>query len=355
MPENYQVRPPTGYSIEISNRVRDDGHERGAAIIVNNKINYEHVPLNTTLQAVAVRVWLEKWYTVCSIYLPHVPVTKQSVSHLIDQLDPPFLILGDMNAHSPIWGGSTRNDRGQVFEELLLERNISLMNDCLPTHYYLQTGTLSTIDVSICSSDCILDFNYSVINDLHDSDHYPIRLILNSDPISTEKPSRFNTDKADWNLFLQLTETDININSGNSIDEIVTLIVEKILHAAEQSIPKTSNNFKKKPVPWWSDDCKSALIERRRAERALKRHYSIENKIRYNRCRAKCRFTLNLARRLSWKEYISSINQQTNLHQVWKKIQKISGKYSCSPTPLLKENDGTIISSPVEVANKLAK
>ena len=65
-----------------------------------------------------------------------------------------------------------------MLEELFLEYPISLLNDGRPTHYHVQTDTYSTIDLSICSSDCLLDFTYDVVDSLHDSDHYPINIAI---------------------------------------------------------------------------------------------------------------------------------------------------------------------------------
>ena len=67
-----------------------------------------------------------KEYTICNLYLPHVPVTKQEISSLIDQLDSPFLLMGDMNAKRPLWAGGETNNKGAIFEQLLLERDIHI-------------------------------------------------------------------------------------------------------------------------------------------------------------------------------------------------------------------------------------
>ena len=35
------------------------------------------------------------------------------------QLPSPFLILGDFNAHSPVWGSPNTNTRGQIIEDFI--------------------------------------------------------------------------------------------------------------------------------------------------------------------------------------------------------------------------------------------
>ena len=231
-----------------------------------------------------------------------------------------------MNARSPVWevpAARVRTDqRGKIFEEVLTEQNVSLINDRTPTHYHVQTNKYSVIDLTICSSDALLDFEYSVVENLYDSDHYPVKVKLVSNTNIVERPERYKVEKADWQIFEQLTETNWNIPNDMGVDEIHDTISQIIKQAAEQTIPKSTNNITKPPVPWFNNECKKALADRNKAERALKRQYTVENKIRYNRNRAKCRYVFNNAKRKCWKEYVSSINQYTTLNKIWKKIKK---------------------------------
>ena len=41
----------------------------GSAIVIKSNVSHDYIPLDTTLQAVAVRVVLKKRYTICSLYL----------------------------------------------------------------------------------------------------------------------------------------------------------------------------------------------------------------------------------------------------------------------------------------------
>jgi len=150
---NRRIPPPSGYRILLSPVTREDNHERGAAILIKNNIFYQEITINTNLQAIAAKIYINnRTYSICSVYLPHLQITKQEISSLITQLQPPFLILGDMNARSPVWGDhgvSSPNARGLIFEQLLLEHRISLLNDESNTHYHVQTNSYSTIDLSI--------------------------------------------------------------------------------------------------------------------------------------------------------------------------------------------------------------
>ena len=108
-----------------------------------------------------MKLYLDKIYTICIIYLPHVPTNKRDICNIIRQLAPSFLLLGDMNARSPLWNGAVADDGGRIFEDILPNYSISLLNDASATHYHIQTNT-STIDLALCFSDCLIDLDNSV-------------------------------------------------------------------------------------------------------------------------------------------------------------------------------------------------
>ena len=74
---NRNLNPPSGYNIIHSTPVRNDGHERGSAIAIRDRIFYQELQLDTNLQVVAAKIFLRKTCTICSVYLPHIPVTKK--------------------------------------------------------------------------------------------------------------------------------------------------------------------------------------------------------------------------------------------------------------------------------------
>ena len=96
-----------------------------------------------------------------------------------------------------------------------------------------------------------------------------------------------------------------------------------------------------------------ARTDRIRAERALKRIHSIETKIAYNGTKARCRYIFNIAKRSTWQNYVSTINSRTSQHKMWKKVQKISGKFSPAPCQILKNPDGTYVHGKLDVANRV--
>ena len=68
--------------------------------------------LDTALQAVAVCLTLYKTVTLCSIYVPlNSVLSLQELDALLDQLQSPYLLMGDFNGHNPLWWGTKGTQR----------------------------------------------------------------------------------------------------------------------------------------------------------------------------------------------------------------------------------------------------
>ena len=71
----------------------------------------------------------KKTLTVCNLYLPpSLDVNFSDLEHLVKQLPAPFVIVGDFNAHSPLWGDVRQDSRAQVVGKLLNDYNLCLLN-----------------------------------------------------------------------------------------------------------------------------------------------------------------------------------------------------------------------------------
>ena len=74
-------------------------------ILVHQDIPHSRVNISSTVQAVAVTVFMEQRITICSVYSSERhALTTQSLKLLFEQLPPPILVLGDLNGHNQMWG-----------------------------------------------------------------------------------------------------------------------------------------------------------------------------------------------------------------------------------------------------------
>ena len=330
------------------------GAIHGSLLYIRKDIPHARLMLNTPLEAVAVQLHLDKQITLCSLYLPpNQPVSQEDIVNLINQLPDPFIIAGDLNARHPLWGDITANPKGKLLAATIESENLAFLNTGEPTHYHIQTGALSCIDLALCNPNCLLDFTWWVCEDLHGSDHFPSIIKSNTSP-PDPRPSKWCIEKADWSHFHELSSITITAEEVSSVEEGVQLATDTLHSAGLQSIPKTAGVFRRRPVPWWSNVIGQLHRDTRRALTRLRRHRSEINLVSYRKCRSLLRRTMREARRQSWSSFVSSINSKTNPTLVWKKLRKISGKFTPCPPPVLKTN-GHLITDAKEVSNIFAE
>ncbi|GFT05496.1 hypothetical protein TNCV_3159961 [Trichonephila clavipes] len=113
--------------------------------------------------------------TVCCVYLPPNDVVPQvDLNQLVSQLPAPFILLGDFNGHSPLWGHDDTNSRGRQIEQLISDHCLCLLNNDEKTYFHAPTRTFHSLDLAMCSPTLLPMLNFEVANDLHNSDHFPL-------------------------------------------------------------------------------------------------------------------------------------------------------------------------------------
>ena len=218
--------------------------KRGVSLLVHKSNLCSEVRLNTPLEAVAVMVSLNKTITVCSLYLsPSSVVSKQHLEDLISQLPRPFLLLGDLNGHSPMWGSDRLDSQGKVIEDVVSDLNLTVLNDGSPTYVQSGTGRRSHLDLAICDPSVHLDFEWSVSDDLSGSDHFPCYLHPTSNSAES-LPQRWNFKRADWDKFSALCSSRLAEVSLETDDPAATF-TDVLIQCAKEAIPLTSSKPQK--------------------------------------------------------------------------------------------------------------
>uniref|UniRef100_A0A293LMC9 RNA-directed DNA polymerase from transposon X-element n=1 Tax=Ornithodoros erraticus TaxID=265619 RepID=A0A293LMC9_ORNER len=344
------------YNVFRKDRADTTHASGGVAIITKKSIPSKPVSLATDLEAVAVEVCLDKVITVCSIYLPpSVVVEQRQFENLCNQLPPPFLLLGDLNAHSTFWGSTKVDHRGKMLERVLLTSSICLLNTGSPTYVNCATQTFSSIDLSFCSPCLYQDVDWKVDENPHGSDHFPVILKLgrNVNSLGT-RPPRWKQLQADWSTF----EKEANLASlsfeGMDVEQINSVVTDTIINAAVRSIPQTSGRLPRRPKPWWTAACETTRKEQNRAWGIFRRYPTSANLIVFKKARAKARWTQRQAKRESWRNFVSSLNNNAPSKVVWDRLRKIKGDYSAFCMPLLQVN-GSLCQGLKEQANTLGE
>ena len=199
----------------------------GVLVAIHHSVPARHISLRSRLQAVAVRVHLNQEVTVCSVYLPpgeSLPTSE--LRRLMQELPSAVLIVGDFNAHNTAWGCTSSCTRGRLLESLLLDETLCVLNEGTRTHFTLPSGQTSALDLSLTSPELVPHFTWSVNDEPLGSDHFPIWLQIQNDPVLGIRPPRWNLRKADWSVFRDLVENSSLCSEEASISaETLTHII----------------------------------------------------------------------------------------------------------------------------------
>ena len=259
----------------------------GSSVFVRSCLPQRQIKITTQLQAVAVSVTLDKEITVCSIYIPPFSLRSEHLQSLLGQLPSPYLLVGDFNSHSILWGCGDNNNRGEIIKDVIIKNDLCLTNDKSYTYLHIATGHFSSLDLSLCHQSLFLDFDWSVYDDQSGSDHFPV-IIENVNTSSNDHNSKWKLNKANWELYHSLCEESIKPETfENSLDPIADF-TSSLLDISYKSIPKTSTNAKKSR-PWYNDECKNAIKQRQQALSKFCRYPTNENLNKVKNLRAKAR------------------------------------------------------------------
>ncbi|KAL5019401.1 hypothetical protein ScPMuIL_005123, partial [Solemya velum] len=81
---------------------------------------------------------------------------------------------------------------------------------------------------------------------------------------------RWNLPKADWTKFQNLCEDRLSHFTVKDDQDPIEIFTSVLHDVATEAIPKTSSTCAKFKKPWFTDECKDAISERKRALRLFK-------------------------------------------------------------------------------------
>ena len=208
--------------------------------------------------------------------------------------------------------------------------------------------------IFLCHPSIYMDVACEISSDRLGSDHHPIIITANtSDNPVPERVPKWNFKKAQWDAFQDQCITEITPDLFNDAENKMAIFSSTLLDIAADNIPKTSPFPKRKAKPWFDEDCQAAKKERNKTNRLANKHPSAANSMRARLIEARTKTLFKQKKRDSWKNYVSSVNVNTPSKKVWDMIRKITGKNVASLMHHLKDDNGTLITDRVEIANTL--
>ena len=104
-------------------------------------------------------------------------------------------------------------------------------------------------------------------------------------------------------------------NFKQSSDPIADF-TSSLIEISKEWIPQTSTNSTKSN-PWYNDDCKEAIKQRKQVISKFKRSPNTNNFNVIQVFRAKARRTIKILKRKSWRSYVSKIIHKTPIKKFW--------------------------------------
>ena len=102
--------------------------------------------------------------------LPNFHLETEHLDTILKQLPLPYTLVGDFNGHNILWACKDNNPKGNI-EDFITKNNLCLMNDKSHTYLHPAAGKFSSLDLSICYPSL---FDWTVSEDQHGSDHFPV-------------------------------------------------------------------------------------------------------------------------------------------------------------------------------------
>lgn len=227
------------------------------------------------------------------------------------------------------------------------------LNDGRGTRIDVHTGKSSALDLTIVSKEVAGICEWEIWEEsTNGSDHYPVfcKIHVETDERIEEREAKWIFSKANWGKFEYLCEVESSkIDLNQDIEEIDEKFREVVLKAAYLSISKSKGKMKKKPVPWWSEECSKIVNERNKAFKMLKRTYNFQRLMEYKRIQAQVKKVVRNAKRNSWREYCNKIGRTTPLGEVWGMIKKMRGIRRDWQYPVLKAGESIVVSNEEKV------
>ena len=117
--------------------------------------------------------------------------------------------------------------------------------------------------------------------------------------------------------------------------DTVSNITRVLQSSADTFIPRV--HPRKRVVPWWTKEIDRAFRDRRRGFQKLKRSFSAHDLESYRKKCNHVKMLIRRSKRESWRGYVSSMGQNTNSQEVWRKIRAVKGNNRTSHIDFIQE------------------
>ena len=223
----------------------------------------------------------------------------------------------DSNAHSPMWGCTEENKRGEELGELFASKLLLVRNTGnVPTFKTSRAQSIIDVTVTNAYADRLLNFENWHVNteEASFSDHRYINFELGR--YQAKEATYRNLRKANWLQFQSLLDVDRlpePDSRGGNLDKCAEGLERLVRDSLDLACPMR-RALDRVPQPWWTLE----LQEMRDALKALKgrAENSEANRLTYLEARHEYRRTIKQEKRKSWQEFCSKAESAKEVSKI---------------------------------------
>lgn len=312
------------YKINSTNERND-----GSAIAIKHEIPHKiYDDYDTDVIATEIETTLGPIIVATTYLPPRRPFLPFPDFYRLLNNSTPTYIIGDLNGNHRQFGNHSNNTVGKSLIQLIDQGILMHLGPQFPTFIRQDAAT---------SPDKIFANKHHFLNHVAEqggvtsSDHIPIVFKLSTKPILIQQPQVYRLNKANWNIFQQTLDTeiqltDLNQKSTQEIENNATNLFETIHKAMEAAIPKST--YKRVTQL----NITPEIIRLQAEFQAIKLEattngWTVEKYVEYRRMRMEIREKCKDASNRKWEDNINNlINISKDSKEFWKKIKLLQGK-----------------------------
>ena len=300
-------------------------------------------------------------FFVISFYVRHtdgegIKELEEMIMIAKDRTDK-ILAIGDANAHSKLWGKEETNYVGELFENLIVQHNLAILNDPSSEETFIDANlNKHWLDLSLGTTRIEKAVQrWTVMRDaIPVSDHYLISTVPELTKTESESRELLSWKSTDWELFNKTLLERLRgydtywkeLTGSEDIDQTVKDVTQAFQDTIKELVPeKKICQFSK---PWFNEDVKEKWRKMRKAKKLLLR--SSKDKETFMTCRAEFQATVKIAKETSFRDFCSSFKNE----DMWTKFNRLNPRKKSSDVPKLRWGEGWALSSE-DKANVLNK
>lgn len=336
----------------------DGSAHGGTAILVRQRISHHPLPSTPTESLQSTSISVNCFPSPLALSAVYCPPNKrltyvQMLSHF-QSLGPHFVSGGDYNAKHPRWGSRLANPRGRILQNLM---NIHRYNFISPDSYTYWPADNSRLpdllDFFVTSGLGQIHFSCSALTDLS-SDHSPVTLTLQLQPITQTTPPSLTPGPMDWDMFKSLLDSRINLNvplkTPSDIDSTIQTFNKAIQESAWSST-RPQRSIPSGPLPSnLPQEIRDLITARRRARAAWQYSRYPSDRLLFHRLSRRLNTRLKILRSDRYDSHVASLTSRNR--SLWTATKRLLRFHNVS-SPLRKP-DGSWARSDKEKADEFA-